>query len=97
MSLDLFRIIGGLDIQSDDLSTSAQIIQGNGLPGGDSAEQDNATVGSLYLRTDPETDQLQLYYKVTTTENSSADWRQATSKEYVDAIANDSRLPVIAG
>lgn len=87
MSLDLFRVIGGLDIQADDLSSNINILQGSGAPGGDTAEQDAAPIGSLYLRTDQETDLLQLYYKQATSNNSSADWRQAASKEYVDAVA----------
>ena len=88
MAQDLFRIGLGLDIESGDGSTNAYIIQGNGLPGGDAAEQDAAPIGSVFMRTDAETNELNLYYKFTGINNSAADWKQTTSKEYVDAIAN---------
>lgn len=83
MSLDLFRVIKGIDIQSDDISTSAHILQGNGAPGGDGAAQDDAPIGSLYLQTDAASDSLQVYSKWQDT-NATADWRQLSTKEYVD-------------
>ena len=86
MALDLFRIIKGLDIQSDDLSQSANILIGTGAPGGDTGAQDAATIGSIYLRTDVDTDGLQLYWKQGTA-NTAADWKQGTDKAYVDAVA----------
>ena len=87
MGLDLFRVGLGLDVESEDGSSNAYVIQGAGLPGGDTAEQDAAPIGSTYMRTDVETNNLQFYYKWSTANNSAADWKQATSKEYVDAIA----------
>ena len=87
MSLDLFRLIGGLSIQAEDLSSSANILQGSGIPGGDSGVQDAAPRGTIYLMTGAETHNLQLFYKWTTVNNSAADWRQAASKDYVDAVA----------
>lgn len=87
MALDLFRINKGLDIQLDDLSVNANVLVGNGLPGGDSGVEDAAPVGSIYLRNDAATDGLQLYWKKTTTQNSSADWSNAADKDYVDAVA----------
>lgn len=90
MSLDLFRLIGGLDIQSDDLSSNANILQGAGLPGGDSGVQDGAPIGSLFMRTDANAgdNNLQLYSKVSTANNSAADWSVISDKAYVDAVAN---------
>jgi len=88
MGLDLFRIGLGLDIESEDGSSNAYVIQGAGLPGGDTSEQDAAPIGSAYMRTDVETNNLQFYYKWSTANNSAADWKQATSKEYVDAVAS---------
>lgn len=87
MALDLFRIIDGLDIQLDNLSANASILVGSGAPGGDTGKEDAAPIGSLYLRTDAETDGLQVYWKVSTVNNSSADWVQSTDKSYVDAVA----------
>ena len=87
MAQDLFRVGLGIDVESVDGSSNAFIIQGAGAPGGDSAEQDSSPIGSVYMRTDAETNELQLYYKYTAANNSSADWKQTTSKEYVDAIA----------
>lgn len=88
MAQDLFRIALGLDIESNDGSTNAYIIQGNGLPGGDAAEQDDATIGSLYLQTDAETNNLQLYWKYRTTQNSFGDWQQVVSKEFLNSVIN---------
>ena len=87
MANDLFRIIDGLNIELDDLSKNASVLVGDGLPGGDGDVQDAAPIGSLYLRTNAETDGLQLYWKYRTTENSSADWKTAADKDYVDAVA----------
>lgn len=85
MSLDLFRLDLGVSIES--ATSEAHILQGAAAPGGDAAEQDGAPVGSVFMRTDVETDNLQFYYKWTTANNSAADWRQAASKDYVDAVA----------
>ncbi len=83
MSLDLFRVIKGIDIQSDDISLSSQILNGDGVPGL-TTETNDATVGSVYMQTDNETDNLNLYWKHTA--GSGADkWARATSKAYVDA------------
>jgi len=87
MSLDLFRVIGGVDVQSDDLSSNAYILQGTGLPGGDANVQDGGPIGSMYMRTDVETNNLQLYYKWSTANNSAADWKVTSDKDYVDAVA----------
>lgn len=95
MSLDLFRILEGLQIEDAsgvDNSVTAgahvSILQGTGLPGGDSAQQDSAGIGSLYLRRDAAgPDNLQMFYKWSTGGNSAADWKTITSKEYVDALA----------
>lgn len=83
MSLDLFRATLGIDIQSDDLTSNAYVLQGIGAPGADGAEQDDAPIGSIYMRTDAASDQLQLYYKWQDT-NSPVDWRIVASKQYVD-------------
>lgn len=86
MSIDLFRIAHGLEIQSSDLTTSAQILQGAGVPGGDAGVQDSAPIGSIYMRVDADIDNLQIFYKQGTN-NTAADWKQVSSKDYVDAIA----------
>lgn len=85
MSLDLFRVMGGLGIQTDNLTSSVHILTGTATPGGDSGVQDAAPRGSLYLRSDAATDGQQLYWKFTTVNNSSADWKVAADKSYVDA------------
>ena len=95
MSLDLYRILEGLQIEdasgaTNTISAGAHVslLQGTGLPGGDFGAQDASGIGSLYLRRDAETDNLQVYYKWSTVNNTSADWKTITSKEYVDALAN---------
>lgn len=85
MAIDLFRVINGIDIQKTDLSSHASVLIGSGLPGGDSGQQDGAPIGSMYLRTDAETDGQQVYWKFSISNNSSADWKVAADKAYVDA------------
>jgi len=86
MALDLMRISLGLDVESADGSTNAYILEGNGLPGV-SVESVNAPIGSVWMRTDAEINELNFYYKFSLSAGNSADWKQTTSKEYVDAIA----------
>jgi len=83
MSLDLFRATLGIDIQNDDLTSNAYILQGIGAPGADGAEQDDAPIGSIYMRTDAITDELQVYFKFVDN-NAQADWRLVASKNYID-------------
>lgn len=91
MSLDLFRVTHGLAIEDDGfetgVSSNAYVLQGNGAPGGDAGREDEAPIGSLYMRTDVETNNLQVYYKWSTVNNSSADWRLVADKNYVDNVA----------
>lgn len=88
MAMDLFQLMGGIRIEADNLSSRSDILQGSGLPGGDAGFQDAAGIGSLYMRTDAETNNLQLYYKWSTINNSAADWKAVTDKAYVDALIN---------
>jgi hypothetical protein len=94
MSLDLFRLTRGIDIQTDDLTSNAYILQGVGVPGNRQVEND-APQGSIYMRTDDTTDgstpidaalnKLQLYWKHTA--GSGADkWAIAASKEFVESV-----------
>lgn len=83
MSLDLFRLAGGIDIQSDDLSSNVNILQGSGIPGG-TTETNAAPIGSIWLRTDASGNQLQQFSKFTTANSSSADWTVLVDKSYVD-------------
>lgn len=85
MSLDLFRVIGGVNIQSDPGVILGSVLSGSGAPGGDGSFQDAATIGSIYLRTNAAGSNLQLYSKFASA-NSAADWRQITDKTYVDAV-----------
>lgn len=96
MALDLFRLDLGVSIESD--TSEAHILQGAGAPGGDAGSLDAAPIGSVYLRTDAEVDNLQFYYKWSIANNSAADWREAASKDYVDAVAAGLswRAPAVA-
>lgn len=87
MALDKFGVIGGISIENQALTAAANILIGTGAPGGDTGEQDAAPIGSLYLRTNAEADDLQVYFKHSIAGGDATDWKQATSKEYVDAIA----------
>ena len=86
MSLDLDRTVGGIDLISDDFSSSAYLLQESGLPGGDGDFQDAAPIGSVYMRTDVEANNLQFYYKWTNVNNNSDDWKVVTSQDYVDNL-----------
>lgn len=88
MSLELFKIALGLDIEAADASSHANILQGPGTPGGDGAEQDAAPIGSVFLRTDVETNNLQMYYKYRTTQNAFGDWETVASSSLVNAAIN---------
>ncbi len=94
--LDLFRLVGGIDIQNDALTSNAYILQGSGAPGGDAATQDAAPIGSLFLRTDVTGNQLQQYYKFANT-NSTSDWTAVADVNYVANAVNGIswREPVI--
>jgi len=87
MAIDFFRAGKGIELVSQDFTSRVNILTGTGAPGGDGGDQDNATIGSLYMRQDVETDGLQVYYKATLINNSPLDWHQATDKQYVDAVA----------
>ena len=95
--MDLFRVGLGIEIESANLASKADILQGSGAPGADSGIQDAAPIGSLYLRTDAVANNLQLYVKVAST-NSASDWKAQTTKEYVDAVVQGLswREPVVA-
>lgn len=88
MALELFRVALGLDLESQSGLSNANILQGPGQPGGDGATQDAAPIGSLFLRTDNETNNLQLYWKYRTTQNSFGDWQQVVSKEFLNSVIN---------
>lgn len=87
MALDLFRLNQGIDIQLDDLSANANVLVGVGAPGGDTGVQDSAPVGTIYMRTDAETDGLQVYWKFQDTD-STDDWKQSADKAFIQAAVN---------
>lgn len=87
MAIDLFRVGKGLELLSEDFTSRVNILTGSGTPGGDGKEQDNAPIGSLYLRQDLEEDALQLYYKIALTNNSPADWSSVADKNYINSVA----------
>lgn len=94
MSLDFFRLMGGIEIEKDDLSARAQVLVGSGVPGGDTGEQDAAPIGSVFLRTDAASGE-NFYWKWQST-NAAADWKIGVSKDYVDALTGGTswREPV---
>ncbi len=83
MALDLFRVIDGIALQLDDQTAEAWQLAGDNAPIGTSGRTADAPVGSIWLRTNAETDGLNLYWKWQDTD-STVDWKQAASKEYVD-------------
>lgn len=87
MAIDFFRVGKGLELVSEDFTSRVNVLTGTGTPGGDGFDEDSAPIGSLYMRQDIETDGLQLYYKTSLVNNSSADWAQVTDKKYIDSVA----------
>lgn len=87
MALDVFRVSLGFAIDEADGTEAGHILSGSGAPGGDGAEQDDAPVGSIYLRTDASSTISVVYQKITDT-NAAADWVQSASKDYVDNLVN---------
>lgn len=85
MALDFFRVIKGIEIENDALTSRVNVLQGTGAPGGDAGEQDAAPRGSVFLRTDVATGGMQFYWK-SGTANTTADWEIGASKDYVDAV-----------
>lgn len=93
MALDLFRVEKGFEITGENESSGLQILKGSSAPGGDAGEQDDAPIGSLYLRSNG-----QLYTKTADT-NAVSDWEEKTSanlsnlswrSELVRAATNDT-------
>ena len=64
MSVDLYRVYNGLSIYG-----KSSILSGTGSPGGDSGFQDQASLGSIFLRTDAPA----IYIK-TGSSNNTTDW-----------------------
>lgn len=87
MALDLYRIALGIAIEDDDGTVRGHILSGTGAPGGDTGAEDDAPVGSIYLRTDASASISVVYQKITDT-NATADWVQSASKDYVDSLVN---------
>ena len=87
MALDLYRVSLGLSIEEADGTQAADILSGSGAPGADAAEQDAASIGSIFLRTDASSSISAVYQKIAAG-NSVDDWVQSASKDYVDAAVN---------
>lgn len=98
MSLDLFRATLGIDIQNDDLTSNAYVLQGSGAPG-TRTEENDAPVGSIYMRTDDfdPAEKLQFYWKHTAGSGTDK-WTLAASKEFVESAVQGIswREPVVA-
>lgn len=95
MSLDYFRLYGGIDLSNEALTSNAYILQGAGSPSG--AEADDAPVGSTWMDTTSQTDKLQFWWKHTTGTGLDK-WTKAANTAYVDAAVQGIswREPVVA-
>lgn len=69
MALQFFEVEKGFAI-GDENATLVRILTGTGAPGGDTGDQDDAPIGSIYLRQDGSGE---FYYKATDTDDAS-DW-----------------------
>jgi len=68
MARDLFSVEKGLRITDLNECSGLDILKGSAVPGGDAGAQDDAAIGSLYLRENGE-----LYKKIADT-NAPSDW-----------------------
>lgn len=84
MGLDLYRITLGLAIDNADGTAASVMLTGSGAPGGDAGDQDDAPIGSIFLRTDATASISAVYQKIASA-NALSDWVQSASKDYVDA------------
>lgn len=73
MSRELFEALDGVRFYRKSDDTTVDILFGTALPGGDSGDQDEAEVGSLYMRAGG-----QLYQKVADL-HATTDWRPIIS------------------
>jgi hypothetical protein len=96
MALDLYRAAVGFSIDEEDGTRAASVLSGSGAPGGDTSFQDDAPIGSIYLRTDASSSISAVYQKIADT-NATSDWVQSASKDYVQSVVNGMswREPVL--
>jgi len=85
MARELFRAPLGIEIESEDLTSSVNILRGTGAPGSLTIEQ-NAPVGSIYLQSDAASNDLNVWWKFRVLNNDATDWHAGASKEYVDNL-----------
>lgn len=90
MGRDIFKAELGFGINAQDGDEIARVLAGSALPGGDTAEQDAAPIGSIYLRTNGIT------YRKTANAGSTADWTSSPDlsnlswKDPIKAATNDT-------
>jgi hypothetical protein len=93
-NINLSTITHGIHLQSEDFLKNAHILHGTGQPGdagnpaNELALQNAAPIGTVYMRTDTETNGLQFYWKYRTSQNSFGDWHQSVSIEHLSSIVN---------
>ena len=96
MSRENFGVERGLDLFDENGELRVAVLGGTALPGGDGGPQDEAPVGSLYLRSNGTASTL---FQKVLTNNNNADWVENGSssavigvwrQEKVRAITNDT-------
>lgn len=85
MSRELFRVPLGIEIQSEDLLTGVNLLQGTGAPGTRVIEQD-APIGTFYFQSDAAANELNTWWKFRDLNNDVTDWHVGASKDYVDDL-----------
>ena len=78
MAIENYGIDQGLRIYDPNLDTSVDVIKGNGVPGGDTGVQDDASIGSLFLRDSGE------LYKKRANGGAPSDWDRVPRDEALD-------------
>ena len=96
MPQDIFRVPLGIEIQTADLQSGVQILQGTGQPGSRQIEQD-APVGTVYYQTDAATNDQNIWWKYRDVNDNVTDWQVSVSQNYVDSFVQGVswREPVV--
>lgn len=78
MAIKNYGVDQGLSIFTPDVDIRVDIIKGSGVPGGDAGIQDDAPIGSLYIRENGD------LFKKRTSTNAPVDWERVAQDQALD-------------
>jgi hypothetical protein len=91
--IEKFSTVGGISLLDPNFDSGVDILHGNGVPGGDTGEQDAAPIGSLYLQRNATI--YNTYVKIANNGNTN-DWIPFVTKDIFDNYVQNVpfRFPV---